>query len=139
MSGPSGWLEVWLCVTAVTLVRLGTADGTGGYARRRARDPTVFFPVPVWKFMAGRDDSLDLARPQLCCSDDRLWVRLSLVRHSKARLAGGIRLLGLPDDSAASVRRFGSVLLLKLPYGSAHLQLAGYINQLGLASKKQVK
>ncbi|XP_077354522.1 uncharacterized protein LOC144002822 [Festucalex cinctus] len=129
MSGPSGWIEAWLWVTLVTLGRLGTADGTGGDARPslpRPRDPAGFFPVPVWKLMAvsGREGSSDLARPQFRCSDASLWVRLSLVRHSKARLADGIALLTLPDGSAASVRRFGPVLLIKLPYGSAHLRLA---------------
>ncbi|XP_077479629.1 uncharacterized protein LOC144091285 [Stigmatopora argus] len=122
MSGPSGWMEVWLWVTAVTLISLGTADGTGRDARP---GPSGFFPAPVWKFAAvsGREGSLDLARPQFRCSDTRLWLRLSLVRHAKARLADGIRLLALPKDSAASVRRFGSVLLLQLPYGSEYLHL----------------
>ncbi|XP_019745730.1 mucin-5AC-like [Hippocampus comes] len=126
MSGPSGRIEAWLLVTLVTLVHLDIAEGTGGDARPSRRNPARFFPVPVWKFMAvsGREGSFDLTRPQFRCSDDRLWVRLSLVRHSKARLANGIRLLALPDSSADSVRRFGPVLLLKLPYGSAHLQLA---------------
>ncbi|XP_051906503.1 mucin-2-like [Hippocampus zosterae] len=126
MSGPSGRIEAWLLVTLVTLVHLDTAEGTGGDARPSRRNPARFFPVPVWKFMAvsGREGSFDLNRPQFRCSDDRLWVRLSLVRHSKARLTNGIRLLALPDSSSASVRRFGPVLLLKLPYDSAHLQLA---------------
>nr|XP_061782657.1 mucin-5AC-like [Nerophis lumbriciformis] len=123
MSGPPEWIAVWVWVTLVTLARLGqTHTGTNGDVH--GCPDAGFFPAPVWKFLAvsGRaGGALDLGRPRFRCGDTTLSVRVSLIRHSKARLPDGRRLLALHDACAASVRSFGPWLLLKLPYSSCHL------------------
>ncbi|CAK6980849.1 mucin-5AC-like isoform X2 [Scomber scombrus] len=85
-----------------------------------------FFPVPVWKFLKGRDDDdgdcgdEDFSRPHFLCSNSSLSVRFSLIRHSDLRLLDGKKLLALPDGCRGSARTVGPWLQLELPYTGCH-------------------
>ncbi|CAK6980851.1 mucin-5AC-like isoform X2 [Scomber scombrus] len=140
-AAPGRMMMAWVWLSLVTLARLNTGgihrDADGRVADLEAlfsdSEPQVetrsggsFFPVPVWKFLKGRDDDdgdcgdEDFSRPHFLCSNSSLSVRFSLIRHSDLRLLDGKKLLALPDGCRGSARTVGPWLQLELPYTGCH-------------------